>query len=65
MESRSLGGASRGCGLTALGGAVVWEPGAFDVEEALLSIEAVDGYWRRPAAPAALLATLEDKEPML
>ena len=27
-------------------------------------MEAVDGYWRRPAAAAAFPATLEDEEPM-
>ena len=40
----SAGGALRGFGRTALGAAVGWDPGALDVEEALLSMEDVDGY---------------------
>lgn len=47
------------------GGVVVDVDGDGDVDVAELRIEDVEGYCRRAAAPAALLATLEDWDPMV
>jgi hypothetical protein len=54
------GGALCGEGRTVDGGAEDEVDGVGDVDFAESRIEDVDGYCRRPAAPAAFAATLED-----
>lgn len=54
------------CGWTVGPGALGWRPGGERAEGALVGVEVGGvrcGYWRRPA-PAAVLAALEDAEPI-